>query len=89
MKINTELHPRGDVARLYVGRNKGGWGLISCDTSVKTEINNLAWPIKHVRGPIVSLVRDLGTISTGEAIATSEYKNRLYENWKIIGGRNQ
>ena len=64
MTMNKELHPRGDVARLYVGRKNGGRGLISCETCVKTEINNLAWYIKHVRGPIVPIVRDLGTINT-------------------------
>ena len=30
MTMNKELHPRGDVARIYVPRKKGGRGLISC-----------------------------------------------------------
>ena len=76
MTVNKELHPRGDVARFYVGRKKGGRGLISCETCVKTEINNLAWYIMHVRSIIMSIVRDLRTIDTGEAIAPSEYKNK-------------
>ena len=66
MTMNKELHPRGDVARLYVGRKNGVRGLISCETCVKTEINNLAWYIKDVRGPIVLIVSDLGKINTGE-----------------------
>ena len=38
MTMNKELHPRSDVARLYVGRKKGGRGLISCENCVNTEI---------------------------------------------------
>ena len=76
MTMNKELHPRGDVARLYVGRKNGARGLISCETCVKTEINNLAWYIKHARGPIESTVRDLGTVNTEEAIAPREYKSK-------------
>ena len=60
MTMNKELHPRGDVARYSVGRENGGRGWISSETCVKTEINNSAWYTKHVRGPIVLIVRDLG-----------------------------
>ena len=52
MTMNKELHPRSDIARHYVGRKKGGRGLISCENCVKTEINNLAWYIKHIKGSI-------------------------------------
>ena len=86
MSKNKELHPSGDVARLYVGRKKVGRGLISCETCVKTEINNVAWYVEHVRGPIVSIVRDLRTTNTGEAIASKEYKSKakreLENQWK-------
>ena len=37
MTMNKELHPRNDLARLYVGRKQGGWGLISCENCVSTE----------------------------------------------------
>ena len=60
--------------------------MISCETCVKTEINNLAWYIMHVRSIIMSIIRDLRTIDTGEAIAPSEYKNKtkreLEKQWK-------
>ena len=32
--MNKELHPRSDVARIYVPREKGGRGLISCESCV-------------------------------------------------------
>ena len=31
MTMNKELHPRSDVARLYVSRKNGGRGLIGCE----------------------------------------------------------
>ena len=32
MTMNNELHPRSDVARIYVPRKKGRKGLISCES---------------------------------------------------------
>ena len=32
MTMNNELHPRSDVARIYVPRKNGGKGLISCES---------------------------------------------------------
>ena len=45
--MNKELHPRSDVARIYVARKKGVRGLISCESCVKKEENNLNWYIKN------------------------------------------
>ena len=76
--MNEELHPRSDVARLYVGRKQGGRGLISCENCVSTEINILAWYIKHIKGNIMPKVRDLGKIAVAEAVAApSEYKSKV------------
>ena len=77
MTMNTELHQKSDVARLYVGRKKGGRGLISCENCVSTEIDNLAWYIKHIKGNIMPKVRDLGRIDVAEAMAPSEYKSKV------------
>ena len=43
MTINKELHPRSDVARIYVSRRRGGRGLISCECCVRGEENSLSW----------------------------------------------
>ena len=39
---------------------------------MNTEINNLAWYIKHIKGNIMPKVRDLGTIDVAEAVVPSE-----------------
>ena len=44
---NKELHPRSDVARIYVPRKKGGRGLISCESCVRREENNLSWYVRN------------------------------------------
>eukprot|EP00795_Rhopilema_esculentum_P003517 gene3517-biopygen1669 len=86
MTMSKKLHPRSDVARIYVSRKKGGRGLISCEYCIENETNNLAWYVKHARGNIMSKVRDLGAMNTEEAVAPNEHKNetkrRLEKRWK-------
>ena len=43
MTLYGALHPKSDVDRVYVARQKRGRGLISCEMCVKAEENNLAW----------------------------------------------
>ena len=50
--MNKELQTRSDVVRIYVGMKKGGKGLTSCVSCFITEINNLAWYNKCIRGAL-------------------------------------
>ena len=43
MTIIKELHPKNDVAWLYVSRKNGGRGLTGCENSVKSEEIGLGW----------------------------------------------
>lgn len=43
MTLHGALHPKSDVDQLYLPRQKGGRGLISCEMCVKGEENNLVW----------------------------------------------
>ena len=47
MTMNKELHPRSDVARIYLPRKKGGRGLISCESCVRREENSLSWYVRN------------------------------------------
>ena len=47
MTLHGAFHPKSDVDRLYVGRDKGGRGLISCEKCVKSKENNFGWYIKN------------------------------------------
>ena len=43
MTMNNVLHPRSDVAWLYVSWKNGGRGLIGCEKSLKSEEDGLGW----------------------------------------------
>ena len=68
MTINKELHPRSDVARIYVSRKRGGRGLMSCESCVKGEENNLGWYIKNSREILLRKVGETSIVKTEEAM---------------------
>ena len=55
--MNKELHPRSDVAQLYVSQENGGKGLIGFENSVKSEKNGLRWYIKNNTEQLLVAVR--------------------------------
>ena len=68
------LHPKIDVARLYVPRHKGGRRLISCDSCIKNEENSLGWYIKQSTEPMLKVVSIRGIIKTEETIRPAVFK---------------
>ena len=81
MTMNKELHPRSDVARIYVPRKKGGRGLISCESCVRREEKYLSWYVRNGEDVGVSNV-----VNISEAVDPKEYKvNEVKETeneWK-------
>ena len=57
-----ELHPRSDVAQLYVSRKNDGRGLIGCENCVKSEENGLGSYVKINIEPLLVTVRTSRTI---------------------------
>ena len=74
MTINKELHPRSDVARIYLSRKKGGRGLISCESCVRREENNLSWYVRNSEKELLRKVGDSNVVSISEAVDPKEYK---------------
>ena len=72
MTINKELHPRSDVAKIYVSRKRGGRGLMSCENCVKGEENNLGWYMKNSREILLRKVGEISIVSTEEAMEPNE-----------------
>ena len=68
-------HPKSDVDRLYLPRNKGGRGLISCEGCVKAEENNLGWYIKNSTEPFLTMVNENQTLKTETCIDKNTYKS--------------
>ena len=86
MTMNKELHPRSDVARIYVPRKKGGRGLISCESCVRREENNLSWYVRNSEEALLRKVGDSNVVNISEAADPKEYKvNEVKETeneWK-------
>ena len=53
MTMHCAFHPKSDTDKLYLTREKGGRGLISCEGCVRSEENNLGW---YVRNFVESLI---------------------------------
>ena len=81
--MNKELHPKSDVARLYVSRKNGGRGLIGCENSAKSEKNGLGWYVKNNIEPLLLTVRTSKTITHEETVDPKEFKKTKKEQKKI------
>ena len=86
MTMNKELHPRSDVARIYVPRKKGGRGLISCESCMRKEENNLSWYVRNSEEALLRKIGDSNVVNISEAVDPKEYKvNEVKETeneWK-------
>ena len=84
--MNKELHPRRDVARIYVPRKKGGRGLISCESCVRREENSLSWYVRNSEEALLRKVGDSNVVDISEAVDPKEFKvNEIKEmenEWK-------
>ena len=74
MTMNKKLHPRSNVARIYVPRKKGGKGLISCESCVRGEENNLSWYVRNSEEALLGKFRDNNILNISEAVDPKEYK---------------
>ena len=73
-RMNKELHPRSDVARIYLSRKKGGRGLISCESCVRREENNLSWHLRNSEKELLRKVGESNVVNISEAVDPKEHK---------------
>ena len=52
--MHGALHPGSDVDRVYLSREMGGRGLISCEGCIRMEENNLEWYVKNSDEPMIA-----------------------------------
>ena len=75
MSMRKALHPRDDVDRLYVSREKGGRGLASIEDSVNASIQRLEDNIeKHEGGLITAIRNDTDNTMTNRMTITRKQK---------------
>ena len=86
MTLYGALHPKGDVDRVYVARQKGGRGLISCKMCVKAEENNLAWYVRNSNERLMAGVKKIKILDSEEAKEKNKFKrdreNASLNRWK-------
>ena len=74
MTIHGALHPKSDVDRIYVPREKGGRGLICCEGCIRAEENSLGWYINHSPEQLLQLTKDSEVIGTESCTEPHEFK---------------
>ena len=72
--MHEVLHPKSDVDRVYLPKQKGGRGLISCEMCVKTEENNRAWYVRNLKERLMEVVRKTKILNSEGAKEKNEFK---------------
>ena len=78
------MHPRSDVDRMYVEREKGGRGLMSIEETVRYESHSLK---KYTEDSDILAIRTAGKIIKSDSAENTESPKRKQE--LTNGGKNQ
>ena len=73
------LHPKSDIHRLYLQRDKGGRGLISSEGCISAEENSLGWYVKNSVEPLLQQVSRTDVIETERCETKENFKKKVRE----------
>ena len=79
MTMYGALHPKSDIHRLYLQRDKGGRGLISCEGCISAEENSLGWYVKNSVEPLLQQVARTDVIETERCETKENFKKKVRE----------
>ena len=86
LTMHKGLHPKSDVNRLYVSRKEGGRGLVSCESTIRSEVNNIGWYFKNSNESLLQGVKHVRILKLRESVSKKNFKKLLnekrVENWK-------
>ena len=68
LTINGAFYSKSDVDRLYVTREDGGLGLMSCEGCVRGEENSLEWYVRNSLDVLLQGIRVTAEIESGETV---------------------
>ena len=92
MTMHGALHPKSDIDRVYLSREMGGRGLISCEGCIRMEENNLGWYVRNSVEPLIEDVKAAETIEYNDTVNKKEFKQRwmnekkeLWKNKRMYG----
>ena len=74
MTMHGALHPKSDVRRVYLSRDMGGRGLISCEGCIRMEQNNLGWYVKNSIEPLIEGAKAGETIEYNDTVNKKGFK---------------
>ena len=74
MTMHGALHPKSDVPRVYLSRDMGGRGLISCEGCIRMEQNNLGWYVKNSIEPLIEGAKAGETIEYNDTVNKKGFK---------------
>ena len=74
MTMHGVLNPESDVDRVYLSREMGGRGLISCEGCIRMEENNFGWYVKNSVEPLIEGVKVAETIEYNNTVSKNEFK---------------
>ena len=79
LTMHKGLQPKSDVGRLCVSRKEGGRGLMSCESTVRNEENNLGWCLKNSNENFLQGVKHDRILKFKESVSQKEFKKSLNE----------
>ena len=86
MTMHGAFHPKSDADKLYLTREKGGCGLISCEGCVQSEENNLGWYVRNSMESLIRGFRFAKVVDTEDVVSKDEFKrgwmNEKEQRWK-------
>ena len=72
--MHEARHPKSDIDRVFLSREMGRRGLISCEGYIRMEENNLGWYVRNSVEPLIEGVKASETIKYNDTVNTKEFK---------------
>ena len=80
MTMHGALHPKSVINRLYMPREKGGRGLISCERCFRSEENSVGWYVRNSNGgQLLETVKASGVVELEAAVKPEQFKKEAVE----------
>ena len=79
MTMYGALHPKIDVNRISLSTARGTRGLISCESCIRSEENNMGWYLKYSTKPLLEAAKSAGIVDEVNCVKPEDFKNKLVE----------
>ena len=71
--MHKEIDPKSDVDRLYLSRKEEGKGLVSCESTVRSEENNLGWYLKNSNENLFQEVKHVRILKFRKSVSKENF----------------